>query len=79
MDNERVRIFRLDDNISFRKCALYNGKKSEFGDCTEFSRVEENWRHYFVCEHYGIHLHCTKHPEIEYEITDDTYYVKCKA
>lgn len=40
-------IYRLNDEISFRKCSLFDGKKLTHGDCTEFQQREENWRQYF--------------------------------
>lgn len=60
-------IYRLNDEISFRKCSLFDGKKLTHGDCTEFQQREENWRQYFYCNNGGIHLHCSKHPEIEFD------------
>lgn len=66
-------IYRLNDNISFRKCSLFDGEKLTFGDCTNFSTSERNWRTYYGCNQDGIHFHCTVHPEIELEIVDTTY------
>lgn len=60
-------IYRLDDNVSFRKCSLADGKSNTWGDCTSFIEKEENFRTYYYCSNNGIHLHCTNHPEIEYE------------
>ncbi len=59
------RIYRLDDDISFRKCTLSEGAKLDYGDCTNFTETEQNWKTYYVCQSNGIHFHCTKHPEIE--------------
>lgn len=66
-------IYRLDDKISFRKCSLVNGHELSFGDCTNSSTVEENWRTYYCCNQGGIHYHCTQHPEIELEKTTEGY------
>ena len=76
--DERI-IYRLNDQISFRRCSLANGEKTTYGDCTNFGEGEHNWRKYYCCNQDGIHLHCTKHPEIEFEI--DNYYgtVKLKC
>lgn len=77
-------IFRLDEDISFRKCSLFDGDALAFGDCTNFSTTERNWRTYYCCSQNGIHFHCTRHPEIELENDSSGYgYVtyscpKCK-
>lgn len=59
-------IYRLSDEISFRQCTLFHGKNTIHGNCTNFNENQENWKTYYACNQYGIHLHCTKHPEIEY-------------
>ena len=64
------KIYRLDDDVSFRKCSLFNDDELTFGDCTNFSTSERNWRTYYSCNQYGIHFHCTVHPEIELETVD---------
>jgi len=61
-------IYRLNDDISFRKCNLFNGSQRAHGNCTSFSEKEESWKTYYYCNQTGIHLHCTKHPEIEFDI-----------
>ena len=66
-DDEKV-IYKLDDEISFRKCSLFNEAKLKRGDCTNYTIREENWKNYYYCDQGGIHFHCTKHPEIEFEI-----------
>lgn len=66
-------IYRLNDDISFRKCYLFDDDKLTFGDCTNFSTLERNWRTYYSCNQDGIHFHCTAHPEIELEIVETTY------
>lgn len=70
--SEKV-IYRLDDKISFRKCSLADGNKVNFGDCTNSSTVEENWRTYYCCNQGGIHYHCTQHPEIELERVSEKF------
>ena len=60
-------IYRLDENISFRKCSLFDGQQLTRGDCTNFGEREINWRNYFECRQNGIHLHCTTHPAMELE------------
>jgi len=66
-------IFRLNDEISFRKCSLFDNESLSFGDCTNFSTTERNWKTYYYCNQDGIHFHCTVHPEIELEIEDTGY------
>ena len=70
---EGKEIYRLNDDISFRKCSLFDDDKLAFGDCTNFSTFERNWRTYYSCNQDGIHFHCTVHPEIELEIVDTLY------
>ena len=77
MANEKI-LYRLNDKISFRKCSLWNEDKVAFGDCTNFCMKQVNWTEYYSCNQMGIHLHCTKHPEIELkrkmDDTENTYY-----
>lgn len=61
-------IYRLDDNISFRKCNLHDEPMINHGDCTNYHMKESNWTEYYCCNQEGIHLHCTMHPEIELDI-----------
>ncbi len=73
-------IYRLDDNISFRKCSLFGGGSLTRGTCTCFRQKEIQWKNYYFCNREGIHLHCTKHPEIEYEVVCGDYggmYLSC--
>ena len=63
---EEKRIYRLDDDISFRKCSLYEKNDIVFGDCTSFSTQEIKFVQYYNCNQDGVHYHCTKHPEIEF-------------
>lgn len=73
MDEEEKIIYRLDDDISFRKCTLFGGSRLTHGSCTNFYEKEENWREYCYCNQNGIHFHCTKHPEIELDTIQDEY------
>ena len=66
-------IYRLNDQISFRKCSLAGGNKSSYGDCTNSSTEQYNWRTYYKCDQDGIHFHCTQHPEIELERVANSY------
>lgn len=66
-------IFRLNEEISFRKCALFNSDKQNFGNCTNFGSAERNWRTYYYCNQDGLHFHCTAHPEIEFEFKTESY------
>jgi hypothetical protein len=72
-------IYRLDDNISFRKCSLYDEDLTSHGDCTNYYTREIKWTEYYSCNQEGIHLHCTKNPEIELdiEIEDDEVILIC--
>ena len=72
-------IYRLNDDISFRKCTLADGAEVQYGNCTNFQNVERNWVTYYKCNQNGIHLHCTIHPEIELNITSDKHstYLIC--
>lgn len=73
-------IYRLNDDISFRKCSLFDGKKEKHGDCTDFSQTEVSWVNYYSCNNHGIHLHCTKHPAIEMDyVINGPYdnYLRC--
>lgn len=82
MENEKV-IYRLDDNISFRKCSLYDGGQVKHGDCTNYTKKEIRWTEYSFCRQEGIHLHCTKDPEVELDIEKSEFELylicpKCK-
>ena len=77
--DERI-IYRLNDQISFRRCSLAQGKRAGPGNCTNFDDIEENWHKYYICLQNGIHLHCTKHPEMEFdEIREPFASVKLKC
>lgn len=73
-------IYRLDENISFRKCSLYDDRRVNRGDCTNFGEREINFLNYYECRQHGIHLHCTTHPAIELEeVKRDTFSVTLKC
>ena len=78
MQDEKI-IYRLDDNISFRKCSLYDGEQVNHGDCTNYTKKEIKWKDYFFCEQEGIHFHCTRDPEVELEVESSEYglYLIC--
>jgi len=79
--DEKKTIYRLNDNISFRKCSLSDGMNLAYGDCTNFHTEEVNWKKNYCCNQDGIHFHCTKHPEIELERQVDdigSIYYKCE-
>ncbi len=59
------KLYRLNDNISFRKCSLFDGSKLNFGNCTDFRTIDKNYETHYLCNQGGIHFHCTKHPEVE--------------
>lgn len=67
---EKKIIYKLDDDISFRKCSLFETNGTDHGDCTNFHTKEVNWSDHYFCNQEGIHFHCTKHPEIELERVD---------
>jgi len=67
-------VFRLNDEISFRKCSLFDNESLTFGDCTNFNTTERNRGTYYNCNQDGIHFHCSIHPEIELEIEESEYY-----
>ncbi len=69
-------IYRLDDEISFRKCSLFDGCSTDHGDCTNFHKKEIHFSDTYFCNQEGVHFHCTKHPEIELESVPDDYKVQ---
>ena len=74
-------MYRLDDNISFRKCTLFeNYNELDVGDCTNYILVNCMDEPFYKCGQYGIHLHCTKHLGIELKLVDTGYtkYLTCK-
>ena len=60
-------IYRLDDEVSFRKCSLFDECSTDHGDCTNFHTKEVHYHDHYFCNQEGIHFFCTKHPEIELE------------
>ena len=66
-EREEKIIYRIDDYISFRKCSLYEETDINKGDCTNFHTEEHNYTDWYYCNCEGIHFHCTKHPEIEFD------------
>ena len=76
MTNNTPLIYGLNENIAFRCCSLFSGKSESYGDCTNFDIQSENYDRdkYYYCKQRGIHLHCRKHPEIEYDIHSDDGY-----
>ncbi len=78
--NEEKNIYVYNDDISFRQCSLAEKNNNiSHGNCTNFIEKEENWKSHYYCNQYGIHLQCTKHPNIEldFENKDYTQYLKC--
>ncbi len=65
--NVKPKVYRYNDNISFRICSLSeDGNQLSIGDCTNSYLREFEWgESWYLCRQHGIHLHCTKHPEIE--------------
>ena len=82
MKDDNKIIYRYSDDISFRQCSLAHNEHNLIqGDCTNFYTKDENWKTYYYCNQYGIHLHCTKHPEIELEKSENEYgevFLKCQ-
>lgn len=72
-DDDEKKIYRLTDQISFRQCSLYHGRKTAHGNCTNFDERSEDWKYYYYCNQHGIHLHCTEHPEIEFDTIERSY------
>lgn len=61
------KLYKLDDDILFRKCSLSEEISTHYGDCTNFHTKEIQWNDHYFCNQEGIHFHCAKHPEIEFE------------
>ena len=63
---DEIKIYRLNDDISFRICKLSNNANSLIReDCTQYGTEERDFKTYYYCKQEGVHFHCTKHPEIE--------------
>lgn len=72
-------LYKLDDDILFRKCSLFDENLTSFGDCTNFNTKRIGYEDCYVCKQEGLHFHCAKHPEIELEDVEDDYisYLYC--
>ena len=74
-------IYRLNDDISFRKCTLAEDySELEHGNCTNWDIIDLGNGVYFRCRQHGIHLHCSKHPNVEFKIINRGMYsyLKCE-
>lgn len=76
---EHNAIYKLNENIAFRLCSLFDGEQTAHGNCTSFSIREEKWKRYFSCNQHGIHLHCVKHPALELELIGDSWCRKLRC
>ena len=78
MEN-KIKIYRLNDDISFRICQLNDKREITREDCTQFETEKYNWQTYYYCKQEGVHFHCTKHPEIElkYDYDDGEPFLMC--
>ncbi len=66
MKIKKNKIYRLNEQISFRECSLANNYPAfDTGDCTNAEYIDTFGEHVLHCKQYGIHLHCTVHPNIE--------------
>ncbi len=73
MKNDEVKIYRYNDDICFRQCSIANKVDCRnYGDCTNFHEQTKDWETFYECNQYGIHLHCSKHPEQELIVYRDT-------
>ena len=70
--NDKV-LYGLDDDFLFRKCSLNDGGSMDYGDCTNFRDEGSGHNKYHYCNQDGIHFHCAKHPECEFEIVNNDY------
>ena len=75
MSNKK--LYKLDDDILFRKCDLYDGCDTQHGDCTNFKVKLVHWQDNYFCNQEGLHFHCAKHPEIEYDNGEDGTELVC--
>lgn len=73
---EEKTLYKLDDDILFRKCSLFEDCETDHGDCTNF---HTSCNHYY-CYQEGLHFHCAKHHEFELEFQDNETLIcpKCK-
>ena len=80
MNDDENKIYRLNDDISFRRCTIAEGWSDfDVGDCTNFMIVDGVSQQYYRCRQHGIHFHCTKHPSIELEVIPMGHYVYVKC
>lgn len=70
-------LYKLDDDILFRKCNLYDGCGTQHGDCTNFKVKQVHYQDNYFCSQEGLHFHCTRHPEIEYDNSEDGTELVC--
>ncbi len=78
----KKKLYKLNDDILFRTCSLYDGEKSGYGDCTNWSHTWKNNKDVYRCNQYGIHYHCAKHVTVElqfdYDKMDTLICPRCK-
>lgn len=71
------KLYKLDDHILFRKCDLYDGCDTQHGDCTNFKVKQVHCQDNYFCNQEGFHFHCARHPEIEYDNSEDGTELVC--
>ena len=71
------KLYKLDDHILFRKCDLYDGCDTQHGDCTNFKVKQVHCQDNYFCNQEGLHFHCARHPEIEYDNSEDGTELVC--
>ena len=76
---EEQDFYILNDDITFRKCSLFDQAKLSRGDCTDYTIQQISWKDYYSCNQGGIHFHCTKHPAIELDRDGDLYSCTLKC
>lgn len=72
---EKKTLYKLNDDILFRKCSLYDADAEGYGDCSNWSHGFDFGTHKnrYSCKQYGIHYHCAKHPEVELQVDNDAF------
>ncbi len=65
-------LYKLDDDIYFRKCSLFDNNGYEHGDCTNFIKYRAGNQECYSCNQEGLHFHCAQHPECELEFGEDS-------
>lgn len=77
---EEKTLYKLDDDILFRKCSLFDGCGTDHGDCTNFHTKEVHFQDYYFCNQEGLHFHCATHHEFELDFIDGETLMcpKCK-